>query len=101
MRNIILVLLAAMAGTGLGALGSPAASAPLQTHRSAELGAVLSTELSAQRRPRYRRSATRIFVYPAYRARPLYRQCVDWYAVEHRVAGDTVVPHMRCWWVYR
>jgi hypothetical protein len=27
------------------------------------------------------------------------RQCVDWYATEHRLNGAVVVPRMRCWWV--
>jgi hypothetical protein len=57
------------------------------------------TDLSAQARLPYRRARKRIImVYPS---RPLYRQCVDWYAVEPRAAGNTVVPHMQCHWVYR
>jgi len=99
MRNMIFVLLAAIAGTVAGT-SHPATSAARATPASVALGASPPTELSAQARPRYHGARTRIFVYPAYRARPLYRQCVDWYAVERRVAGDTVVPHMRCWWVY-
>ncbi len=31
----------------------------------------------------------------------LYRQCTDGYAIEHREAGDTVVPRMQCWWAVR
>ena len=27
------------------------------------------------------------------------RQCVDWYATEHRPSGTVIVPRMRCWWV--
>ena len=30
-----------------------------------------------------------------------YRQCVDWYVVEHRLTGDTVVPQLRCRWALR
>jgi len=30
-----------------------------------------------------------------------YRDCVDWYAVEPRLTGPTVVPHSRCQWVKR
>jgi hypothetical protein len=47
--------------------------------------------------PRLRRArpVTRIEVYPS---RQLYRQCTDWYALEHRQSGDVITPHMRCWW---
>jgi hypothetical protein len=31
----------------------------------------------------------------------LVRQCEDWYAVEQRATGPTVVPNSRCWWAYR
>jgi hypothetical protein len=31
----------------------------------------------------------------------LYRQCTDWHVIEHRAAGDTVVPRTRCWWALR
>jgi hypothetical protein len=29
------------------------------------------------------------------------RQCEDWYVVERRATGPTVVPNSRCWWAYR
>jgi hypothetical protein len=40
----------------------------------------------------------RIRVTPSQR---LVRQCEDWYAVEQRATGPTVVPNSRCWWTYR
>jgi hypothetical protein len=40
----------------------------------------------------------RIRVTPSQR---LVRQCEDWYAVEQRATGPTVVPNSRCWWAYR
>jgi len=50
-------------------------------------------------RPRpHRRPPLRIEVAPSPQ---LYRQCADWHVVEHRAAGDTVVPQMRCWWALR
>jgi hypothetical protein len=40
----------------------------------------------------------RIRVTPTQR---LVRQCEDWYEVEERATGPTVVPASRCWWAYR
>jgi hypothetical protein len=51
-----------------------------------------------QTEPPPRRPPLRLEVRPT--GRP-YRQCEDWYAVEHRVTGDTIVPRMRCWWAVR
>jgi hypothetical protein len=45
-----------------------------------------------------RRPPLRLEVRPI--GRP-YRQCEDWYVVERRATGDTVVPRMRCWWATR
>ena len=45
-----------------------------------------------------RRPPLRLEVRPS--GRP-YRQCEDWYVVEHRATGDTIVPRMRCWWTVR
>ena len=36
--------------------------------------------------------------YYYYRRPRSYRQCVDWYAVEHRPSGTVITPQMRCWW---
>jgi hypothetical protein len=44
-----------------------------------------------------RRPPLRIEIVP----RQFYRQCVDWYDVEHRPTGDTIVPRMRCRWSVR
>jgi hypothetical protein len=46
----------------------------------------------------HRRAPLRIEVTPS---AGLYRQCTDWYVIEHRPTGDTVVPRMRCWWALR
>jgi len=29
----------------------------------------------------------------------LYRRCVDWYELQHRLSGTVLYPQMRCWWV--
>jgi len=42
----------------------------------------------------HRRAPLQVEVTPS----RLYRQCTDWYVIEHRPAGDTVVPRMRCRW---
>ncbi|MTW14756.1 hypothetical protein GJ689_00810 [Rhodoplanes serenus] len=44
------------------------------------------------------RAPTRIQVTPT---RRLYRECVDWLAVERRPSGDVITPQMRCRWAYR
>jgi hypothetical protein len=44
------------------------------------------------------RAPARIVVTPT---RRLVRECVDWYAIEHRLAGTVVTPQMRCRWGYR
>ena len=46
----------------------------------------------------HRRAPLRLEVTPYAR---IYRQCTDWYVIEHRVTGDTIVPRMRCWWALR
>jgi hypothetical protein len=47
-----------------------------------------------------RRPPLRVHVGPAASGR-LYRQCTDRPVIEHRAAGDTVVPWTRCWWALR
>jgi hypothetical protein len=44
------------------------------------------------------RAPSRIIVTPS---RKLVRECVDWYAIEHRVAGTVVTPQQSCRWAYR
>ncbi|MGZ8330848.1 MAG: hypothetical protein ACXWVA_07440 [Rhodoplanes sp.] len=44
------------------------------------------------------RAPARIVVTPT---RRLVRECVDWYAIEHRLAGTVVTPQIRCRWGYR
>ncbi|NVO13269.1 MAG: hypothetical protein HXX10_04465 [Rhodoplanes sp.] len=56
---------------------------------------------SAEERAQARRAArgpTRIQVTPN---RQLYRECVDWLAIERRPSGDVITPQMRCRWAYR
>jgi hypothetical protein len=65
-----------------------------------------SLQVSAQdtgRAKLHRRAPLRIEVTPSRLLYPerLYRQCLDWHVIEHRPAGDTVVPRTRCWWALR
>jgi hypothetical protein len=50
--------------------------------------------------PQSARPIPKIQVTPRVRVQ-YYRDCVDWYAVEPRLTGPTVVPHSRCQWVKR
>jgi hypothetical protein len=96
MRHTTSLFLAGLASAA-AALAPAAASAGSERSASAiDSHQAQSTEFSAQQR---RRIPPRIYVYPDYRNRPIVRRCVDWYTVEARAAGDTVVPHMRCYWV--
>jgi len=95
MRWKALTLLTVAAGLAMSLVETtgPAAAQTAVSRDSAALST--STDVSAQRR-----RPPRVTVYPIYRERLLYRQCVDWYVVEARVAtGPTVVPRIRCWWV--
>jgi hypothetical protein len=58
-----------------------------------------ATHAQTQDRParQNRRPPLRIEIVP----RQFYRQCVDWYDIEHRPTGDTIVPRMRCRWAIR
>jgi len=47
---------------------------------------------------RHHRRTTRITVYPTAR---FYRECTDWYELQHRPSGDVIYPQMRCRWVAR
>jgi hypothetical protein len=86
----------AMAALLAGAAFVASAAAAPPTQAQLERGASSATDFSAQRR--YRRAPARLTVYPWWR---YYRQCVDWYAVEARASGPTVVPQMRCRWAVR
>jgi hypothetical protein len=89
-RTITAALAAALAGTAVFiASAGPAAAQGAGTS---------AAERSSQQRLRPARARTRVVVTPSPR---VYRQCVDWYSVERRATGDTVVPNMRCWWAYR
>jgi hypothetical protein len=38
----------------------------------------------------------RIEIHPR---RLLYRQCTDWYELQHRPSGTVLFPGKHCWWV--
>lgn len=86
-RTITVALAAALVGAA--ALIGPAEPAFAQGMTASTMAA------ETPQRARPVRARTRIDVTPS---RPLYRQCVDWLAVEHRPSGDTIVPQTRCWW---
>jgi len=85
LRSVVLLALAGVA------LVDPAAARA----SGAAVELTMPSDISAQRRPRAR---TRILIVPLSR---YYRECVDWYALEHRPSGDVVTPQMRCRWVAR
>jgi hypothetical protein len=60
-------------------------------------GAALAQDDPERARPQ-RRPPLRIEVAPPSQ---LYRQCTDWYVIEQRAAGPTVVPQTRCRWAVR
>jgi hypothetical protein len=93
MRWKAFALLAAVAGLAIGAVTAATEEASAQT--TVRNKAAPATDASAQRR-----RPPRVVIYPIYPYRTMYRQCVDGYVVEQRVAtGPTVVPRIRCWWV--
>jgi len=61
-------------------------------------GAALSAQDAPGEVRPHRRPPLRLEVTPS---QSFYRQCVDWYVVEHRISGDTVVPRRRCDWALR
>jgi len=97
MRRISAAILAA-AVIGI----APAVAEKTGSHRAPVLSQTATagpaTEFSAQRKRVRRRPLTRLRVTPL---RNAYRQCVDWYAIEHRPSGTVITPQMRCWWVSR
>jgi len=95
-RISLAILAAAIFGIAPAAAGEAGPRpAPVLTPTAT---AAPATEYSAQKRRHRRRPVTRLRVTPLRRA---YRQCVDWYAVEHRPSGTVITPQMRCWWVSR
>jgi hypothetical protein len=80
----------AMAVFGVGIWAAPAEVA------AQSAGARIETnDAFAQAQPR-RRARPQVYVRPG---RLLYRRCVGWLAVEHRLSGTVIVPRERCWWV--
>ena len=92
-----------MAKIGLNIATALLAIAPLCADATAAMprGAgreASATDFSSQTRPRRPRYVVRPYAVPYWR---YYRECVDWYAVEARANGPTVVPHMSCRWAVR
>jgi len=101
----VLTLLAALAlGDGPGAAVAQPASA-ISTAQPAPLIRVQArrTRPQIRVRPRYPyrnyHSAYPLPYATEYPGPNAVRQCVDWYATEHRPSGTVIVPRMRCWWV--
>jgi hypothetical protein len=62
------------------------------------LSVAMPAQAQSTRERRSDAERPRIRVTPTQR---LVRQCEDWYEVEQRATGPTVVPASRCWWAYR
>lgn len=82
------------------ATGFPAQAFPAQEFSAQEFSA------QARQRPRVRVTPDRpaAYDYPrpgdySWPGPGAVRQCVDWYAIEHRPSGTVVTPQMRCRWV--
>ena len=106
-------LLAVLAVIGMLALSAcPSVAAPM--HRVILAQATVESEPLVRKPPRRARPHIRVQPrYPYRHYHSLYplpysteypgpnakRQCVDWYATEHRPSGTVIVPRMRCWWV--
>jgi hypothetical protein len=104
--------LAALVAIGMLVLGAgPSVAAPM--HRDVLAQATVEPKPLAKNRPRQARPQIRVQPrYPYRHYHSLYplpystdypgpnavRQCVDWYATEHRPSGTVIVPRMRCWW---
>lgn len=106
MRIRIAALLAAVGVFSLPAAGAVAQTAPSIRTQQAQQPAV--TDISAQRR--FKRSPTRLRVYPNYEPGPdgvypryypgrnAVRDCTATYVQEYRPSGTVIVPHMNCYW---
>ena len=109
-RTGLLVILAILGALVLGV--GPGVAAPVGRDVLAQ--ATVEPEPLVQKSPRRARPHIRVQPrYPYRRYHSLYplpysteypgpnavRQCVDWYATEHRPSGTVIVPRMRCWWV--
>src|SRR5437773_855370 len=78
----------AIAVLGLLAADATAHSAPARG-ASVAPAATAPTDIGAQRR---RRAPMRVMIVPLSR---YYRQCVDWFALEHRPSGGVMTPQTR------
>ena len=86
------IALIAIAAALVGPVGSAVAEPPTN------LIIAQATDAAPSAEPRHPRRSTRITVYPTGR---YYRQCTDWYEVQHRPSGDVIYPQMSCRWVAR
>jgi hypothetical protein len=91
-RPIALLTAAALS---LAFAGGPAAAGSASTMVVAQ---ATQPPAVAERVPRVHRRPTNITVYPTGR---YYRQCTDWYELQHRPSGDVIYPQMSCHWVAR
>jgi hypothetical protein len=98
MRQARMAMMAAVTGLGLIASGTHPAAAQSVGPTAQGTVSAARTHSSDRIRLRPRRVPTRIEIYPSQR---LYRQCVDWYAIERRPSGDVITPQMRCRWALR
>jgi hypothetical protein len=88
-RAALAVLLAGLLNFGVVSVHANDAAQGVRALHSA-------SDFSAQRR--VRRARLRIDVRPA---RPLYRDCIAWLAVDPRPSGTVIMPRERCRWVRR
>jgi hypothetical protein len=83
----------AVAGLGLAALVAHPGAATCAP-AAVTVSALPPSDVSAQQR----RRPPRITVVPLSR---YHRECVAWFAVDHRPSGDVVMPRQRCTWALR
>ena len=84
--------IAVAATLGSIAVAGSAAAQPTGNIVIAQATEPAPSPIRAHRRP------TRITVYPTGR---YYRECTDWYELQHRPSGDVIYPQMSCRWVAR
>lgn len=77
-------------------------AAPVSSGERAAQPAAFSAQ--SRERPRVRVTPPAAYDYPrpgpyAWPGPGYVRQCVDWYATEHRLSGTVITPQMRCRWV--
>jgi hypothetical protein len=61
---------------------------------------ILSSAAQTAQRPRHH--APQRYARPYIEIRPqrlLYRRCVNWLELQHRLSGTVLYPQYHCWWV--